>query len=116
MSDRDTIVIMDEEYNIGDTDEKVQGLSIIIDGSFKMVLDKILCNNPQFGSYEDLIREAVYLGLIEVINKEVNPVSQYNEQHQMSQEFNETEYEEIPFEEFEILKSMAKESNIEYYD
>lgn len=118
MSDRDTIIIMDEEYNIGDTDETVQGASIVIDGSFKQVLDRILSNNPQFSCYNDLIKEAVYLGLIEIITSEVNPSYKHKEcnYNEMPKDFDKTEYEEIPFDEFDSLTNMAVENNIEYYD
>ncbi|MGL4451260.1 MAG: hypothetical protein ACRCTZ_08730 [Sarcina sp.] len=116
MNDRDTIVIMEEEYNVGDTDEKVKGLSIIIDGPLKMVLDKILCNNKQFTCYEDLLKEAIYLGLIEVINLELGIKENSTSVDIEPKCLDKTEYEEIPFEEFESLRNTAVESNIEYYD
>ncbi|MGL4655011.1 MAG: hypothetical protein ACRCWM_03870 [Sarcina sp.] len=116
MNDRDTIIIMDEEYNIADTEETVSGASIVIDGPLKMVLDKILCNNPQFDSYNTLIKEAVYLGLIEIINSEVNPECEYaNESYSsVPEDFDKTQYVEIPFDEFEALRGENKENNIEY--
>lgn len=126
MNDRDTIIIVDEEYSICNTDKKVKGYSVIVDGPLKMVLDKMLCNNPQFGSHGELISEAVYLGLIELMNLEVNRGSKCEnqiEQEEMPEEifegktvgnFDKTEYEEIPFDEFESLTVDAKEENIEY--
>ena len=113
MTDRDTIVIVDEEYNISNTEEKVQGCSVIIDGPLKRVLDKMLCNNQQFASYSELIKEAIYLGLIEIINLEMNQSYQDETHSEILNELNKTEYEEIPFEEFEYLTSKIREKNIE---
>lgn len=126
MNDRDTIIIVDEEYNICNTDKKVKGYSIIVDGPLKMVLDKMLCNNPQFESHGELISEAVYLGLIQLMNLEINRGYKCKEglkQGEISEEmleektlesFDRTEYEEIPFEEFESLTKDSEEENIEY--
>ncbi|MGL5068739.1 MAG: hypothetical protein ACRC6T_13160 [Sarcina sp.] len=115
MDDRDMIIIMDEEYNIAETEELVQASSIVIDGPLKSVMDKILNNNINLECYNDLIKEALYRGLIEIINMEVNPMYKENcSENNVPERFDKTEYEEIPFEEFEALRGNCVRSEIEY--
>lgn len=115
MDDRDTIIIMDEEYNVADTEELVSASSIVIDGPLKLVMDKILLNNAEFECYNDLIKEALYLGLIAIINKEVNPrCNEYSDINTPPEGFDKTEYEEIPFEEFEALREKMVRPDVQY--
>lgn len=115
MDDRDTIVIMDEEYNIAETEELVKAASIVIDGPLKLVMDKILLNNAGFGCYNNLIKEALYVGLIAIINAEVNPrCEEYSDMSTRPEGFDKTEYEEIPFEEFEALREGVVRADIKY--
>ena len=109
MNDRDTIVIMEDEYNIEDTEEVVEAAGVVIDGPLKLVMDKILKSNDEFEGYSDLIKEALYVGLIEIINKEINPKYRHPKNiNNIPEGFDETEYEEIPFEEFEALTKKYK--------
>ncbi|MGL4760255.1 MAG: hypothetical protein ACRCWG_02245 [Sarcina sp.] len=115
MDDRDMIIIMDEEYNIAETEELVQASSIVIDGPLKLVMDKIIKNNTKFECYNDLIKEALYVGLIAIINEEVNPkCGNYQYTNTPPEEFDKTEYEEIPFEEFEALREENVRVKMEY--
>lgn len=67
MSDKDKIVIFDEEYKDDETGDVVKGCGIVIDGRLKMVMDKIMTNNPSVENYNELVREAFYRGIIEII-------------------------------------------------
>lgn len=67
MSDKDEIVIFKEEYKDNETGEVVDGAGVVIDGKLKGVMDRILKNHPKLGGYNELVREAVYRGIVEII-------------------------------------------------
>ena len=46
--DNNTVTILNEEFENDKTGEKVQGITIIVDGKLKEVLDLLMKNNPDY--------------------------------------------------------------------
>lgn len=67
-----TISMMSEEFENEQTGEKVEGITIMIDGFFKDFLYILKEKNPQYQTNLDLINDALMKGL-DLIRKETNP-------------------------------------------
>ena len=65
---KNTISIMTEMFENEKTGEKVEGVTIMIDGVFKAFLDLIKKKNPQYESNVNIIQDALMKGL-ETIKK-----------------------------------------------
>lgn len=65
-----TISIMTEEFENEKIGEKVEGITIMVDGVFKEVLDIIKAQNSQYKSNVHLIHDALIKGL-ESIRKSI---------------------------------------------
>lgn len=61
--DNSTVTILNEEFQNGKTGEKVQGITIIIDGKLKEVLDVFMKNNPDYKSYTEIVQDAFFKGI-----------------------------------------------------
>ena len=46
--DNNTVTILNEEFENDKTGEKVQGITIIVEGKLKEVLDLLMKNNPDY--------------------------------------------------------------------
>lgn len=46
--DNNTVTILNEEFENDKTGEKVQGITIIMDGKLKEVVDLLMKNNPNY--------------------------------------------------------------------
>lgn len=68
MSDREMIVTIEEEYKDNVTEVNVPGVGIVIDGKLRKLMDIIIEASPYYNNYEELVREAVYQGLLKIIN------------------------------------------------
>ncbi|AKA70482.1 hypothetical protein [Clostridium scatologenes] len=49
--------------------EKVQGLTIIVDGKLKQVMDIIVEKNEDYSNYTEVVRDALFEGINNIINK-----------------------------------------------
>lgn len=58
-----TISIMTEEFENEKTGEKVEGITIMVDGVFKEFLDVIKAQKPQYKTNANLIQDALMKGL-----------------------------------------------------
>ena len=58
----DKITIMQETFKNGKTDEEVPGVTIIVDGKFRQVLDILNEKNGTSG-YVEIIQKALFAGL-----------------------------------------------------
>lgn len=67
---KNTISIMTEMFENEKTGEKVEGVTIMIDGVFKAFLDVIKKKNPQYESNVNIIQDALMKGF-ETIKKEI---------------------------------------------
>ncbi|MCY7778349.1 hypothetical protein P9D36_14265 [Bacillus haynesii] len=63
MSSNDTVTMLNEEFKNDQTGEKVEGITIIIDGKFKQVLDIIKAKSDSYENYTEIIRDALFEGV-----------------------------------------------------
>ncbi|TWK42492.1 hypothetical protein CHCC20347_2606 [Bacillus paralicheniformis] len=55
--------MLNEEFVNDQTGEKVEGITIIIDGQLKQVLDIIKAKSDSYENYTEIIRDAVFEGV-----------------------------------------------------
>ena len=67
--DNNTVTILNEEYENDKTGEKVQGITIIVDGKLKEVLDLLMKNNPDYKNYTEIVRDAFFNGINSMIRE-----------------------------------------------
>ena len=65
-----TITIISEEFENEKTGEKVEGVTIMVDGILKEFMDIIKAQNPQYESNVNVIQDALMQGL-EVIKNSI---------------------------------------------
>ena len=65
-----TITIISEEFENEKTGEKVEGVTIMVDGILKEFMDIIKAKNPQYESNVSVIQDALMQGL-EVIKNSI---------------------------------------------
>lgn len=63
-----TISIISEEFENEKTGEKVEGITIIVDGVFKKFLDIIKTQKPQYKNNISVIQDALMQGLEKIKN------------------------------------------------
>ena len=59
----DKITIMQETFKNGKTNEDVPGITIIVDGKFRQVLDILNQKNNTGNGYVEIIQKALFTGL-----------------------------------------------------
>lgn len=64
-----TVTILNEEFENDKTGEKVQGITIIVDGKLKEVLDLLMKNNPDYKNYTEIVRDAFFYGINSMIRE-----------------------------------------------
>lgn len=67
--DNNTVTILNEEFENDKTGEKVQGITIIVDGKLKEVLDLLMKNNPNYKNYTEIVRDALFDGINSMIRE-----------------------------------------------
>ncbi|MGN1151095.1 MAG: hypothetical protein ACI4SN_02930 [Lachnospiraceae bacterium] len=67
--DNNTVTILNEEFENDKTGEKVQGITIIVDGKLKEVLDLLMKNNPSYKNYTEIVRDAFFSGINSMIEE-----------------------------------------------
>ena len=67
--DNNTVTILNEEFENDKTGEKVQGITIIVDGKLKEVLDLLMKNNPDSKNYTEIVRDAFFDGINSMIRE-----------------------------------------------
>lgn len=65
--DNNTVTILHEEFENDKTGEKVQGITIIVDGKLKEVVDLLMKNNPSYKNYTEIVRDAFFNGINSMI-------------------------------------------------
>ena len=68
--EKDTLTILNEEFENDKTGEKVQGITIIVDGKIKQIFDLLMEKNPQYKNYMEIIRDALFTGIDSMILNE----------------------------------------------
>lgn len=69
MNNENVITLLNEEFENDKTGEKVQGLTIIVDGKLKQAMDIIIEKDTNFNNYSEIIRDALFDGMNNIINK-----------------------------------------------
>lgn len=64
-----TVTILNEEFENDKTGEKVQGITIIVEGKLKEVLDLLMKNNPYYKNYTEIVRDAFFNGINSMIRE-----------------------------------------------
>ena len=67
--DNNTVTILNEEFENDKTGEKVQGITIIVEGKLKEVLDLFMKNNPNYKNYTEIVRDAFFNGINSMIRE-----------------------------------------------
>lgn len=65
--DKNTVTILNEEFENDKTGEKVQGITIIVDGKLKEVVDLHMKNNPNYKNYTEIVQDAFFNGINSMI-------------------------------------------------
>lgn len=65
--DNNTVTILNEEFENDKTGEKVQGITIIVDGKLKEVVDLLMKKNPSYKNYTEIVRDAFFNGINSMI-------------------------------------------------
>lgn len=64
------VTILTEEFEKGDGGETVKGVTFIVDGKFKEVLDLLIRQNDgKYSDYKDIIKDALFNGINEMIKE-----------------------------------------------
>ena len=67
--DNNTVTILNEEFENDKTGEKVQEITIIVEGKLKEVLDLLMKNNPNYKNYTEIVRDAFFNGINSMIRE-----------------------------------------------
>ena len=67
--DNNTVTILNEEFENDKTGEKVQGITIIVEGKLKEVLDLLMKNNHDYKNYTEIVRDAFFNGINSMIRE-----------------------------------------------
>ena len=62
-----TVTILNEEFENDKTGEKVQGITIIMDGKLKEVVDLLMKNDSSQNNYTEVVRDALFKGINSMI-------------------------------------------------
>ena len=69
MNNENVVTILNEEFENDKTGEKVQGLTIIVDGKLKQVMDIIIEKDENYNNYTEIVRDSLFNGINNLINK-----------------------------------------------
>lgn len=70
--DSDKITILNEVFEKGQAGEKVQGITIIMDGKLKEIADVFIREKPEYEDYVGFVKEALFLGIDLMIKNHMN--------------------------------------------
>lgn len=66
------VTILSEEFENDKTGEKVQGITIIVDGKFKEVVDLLMEKKHSYEDYTEIIKDAIFKGINSMILEQKN--------------------------------------------
>jgi len=73
------ITIMSEQFENEESSEKVEGITIIVDGALKHFMDIVIADSPKYSNSLEVVQDALFKGL-EIIKEEVSKKSQKEEE------------------------------------
>ncbi|QNK86769.1 MULTISPECIES: hypothetical protein [unclassified Sporosarcina] len=59
--------LLNEKFINGETDQEVEGITIMIDGKFKQTLDIIMTNITEYSNYSEVMRDIIFSGTSQII-------------------------------------------------
>ncbi len=62
-----TITLLSDEFKNDKTGETVQGITVIVDGKIKEVMDLLLRSDPDYKNYTEIVRDALFKGINAII-------------------------------------------------
>lgn len=69
MNEINKVTIMSDTFENEKSGETVQGITIIIDGKLKQVMDVIINNNLKYSNYTEVVKEAFFKGLNAIVTE-----------------------------------------------
>lgn len=63
----ETVTFLQDEFEKGTSGEKVQGITIIVDGAVKQVMDMVMRKNSNYKDYTAIVRDAFFCGLNQIV-------------------------------------------------
>lgn len=69
MNKIDKVTIMSDTFENEESGETVQGITIIIDGKLKQVMDVLINNNLNYSNYTEVVKESFFRGLNEIVTE-----------------------------------------------
>lgn len=68
MNKQGTITIIKDTFGKTGSEEKVEGLTLIVDGKMKEVFDTIITKSDKYKNYTDVLSDVVIQGVNTIIN------------------------------------------------
>ena len=62
-----TVTILNEKFKNDKTGAEVLGITIIVDGKLKEVIDLLMKDHPRYENYTEIVRDAFFNGLNSMI-------------------------------------------------
>lgn len=70
--DNNIVTILNEEFENDKTGEKVQGITIIVDGKLKEVIELLIRSNSDYKDYKQIVGDAFFKGINLMIAEQKN--------------------------------------------
>ena len=67
--EKNTMTLMEEWFENEQTGEQVPGVTLVIDGTMKRVMDSLMVKYPVYETYTQLVQAALVKGIDELIKK-----------------------------------------------
>lgn len=68
MSNNDFITMICEKFDKGGTGQKVDGITVIIDGKLKDIFDIIISRSEKYENHTEILRDSLFMGINEIMN------------------------------------------------
>ena len=65
----DTIRIISEKYENEKTGEIIDGITTMVDGKLRQVLDVLIQKEDKYNSYPEIMRDILFSGISDFMNK-----------------------------------------------
>lgn len=59
----DKMTLLSEEFENDKTGERVSGITIIVDGKLKAIMDVLIAKNDKYQDYTEVVRDAIFNGI-----------------------------------------------------
>ena len=67
MAENPKVTFIKQEYENSETGVKVPGVTVIVDGVFRQVCDKLIADTKREPDYVELIQDALFRGINEML-------------------------------------------------